>query len=140
MVALKTEEETAMRTRLQKLSRRKKARFWADHVATWAEGSLSQAEYCRRHGLAVSTFRYWRSKLGERRPQRSPGSSPTTVNPATIVPVPMRGPSGGLLSGQQAPARASLQVQVGGGYRIEVHGDFAAPVFCKLVRALERLG
>ncbi|MBU1248347.1 MAG: IS66 family insertion sequence element accessory protein TnpB, partial [Proteobacteria bacterium] len=112
---------------------------WADHITVWTQGGLSQSEYCRRHGLAVSTFRYWRSKFGEQSSQRGPASSADTANPAAIVPVPMhtgviRWPAGG------AQDQAPLQIAVGNRYRIEVHGDFAPALLGKVVRTLERLG
>ena len=37
---------------------------WAQHVAVWATGSLSQAEYCRRQNLDETTFSGWKLRLG----------------------------------------------------------------------------
>ena len=47
--------------RLQWPARRKK---WAEHVAEWATGSLSQAEYCRRKNLDEKTFSGWKRRFG----------------------------------------------------------------------------
>lgn len=41
---------------------------WREHLAAWAQSGLSQAEFCRRRGLALPSFYYWRARLrGERR-------------------------------------------------------------------------
>jgi hypothetical protein len=38
--------------------------WWSRHVEAWRGSGLSQAEYCRRHGLLKGTLGYWSSKLG----------------------------------------------------------------------------
>lgn len=38
-------------------------RFWTDHLSQWKETSLSQALYCKKHGLVVHRFGYWKRKL-----------------------------------------------------------------------------
>ena len=46
-----------------------KAQFWKQHCAAWQASGLSQAAYCKRHGLKLSNFAYWRtrSKKGQRK-------------------------------------------------------------------------
>lgn len=36
--------------------------IWREHVARWLKGKQSQAEYCRKHNIAESTFSYYVSK------------------------------------------------------------------------------
>jgi len=36
---------------------------WQKHINAWKESGLSQAKYCRKHGLNVHTLSYWRSRL-----------------------------------------------------------------------------
>ncbi len=40
-----------------------KAAMWGSHLAAWGESGLSQAAYCRCHGLSLACFGYWRGKL-----------------------------------------------------------------------------
>jgi len=40
-----------------------KSEFWRQHIADCRCSSLSQAQYCRKHSLALSTFSYWKKKL-----------------------------------------------------------------------------
>jgi hypothetical protein len=39
-----------------------KAAFWERHLAVWCDSGLSQAAYCRQHGLSLPCFGYWRGK------------------------------------------------------------------------------
>jgi hypothetical protein len=36
--------------------------FWQRHWHLWEKSGMSQSEYCRKEGLALSTFTKWRSK------------------------------------------------------------------------------
>ena len=36
---------------------------WRKHIAAQAQSGLTAAEYCRRHGVIISQFLYWRAKL-----------------------------------------------------------------------------
>ena len=36
---------------------------WVGLMATYEAGDLLQREFCERHGVAYSTFRYWRKRL-----------------------------------------------------------------------------
>ncbi len=39
------------------------ARYWQRHLDRWARSGLSQAAFCRRHGLKAVTFGWWKRKL-----------------------------------------------------------------------------
>ncbi|BAH75341.1 IS66 family insertion sequence element accessory protein TnpA [Solidesulfovibrio magneticus] len=105
-----------------------KATYWTEHIAAWHKSGLSQGAYCRRHGLSQSSLSYWRKRLGAT-------DDVGVASFVTIVPVP-------LLASTQADmltAPEPLLVHVGDAFRIEIRGDFAAPVLEKLVRTLTRL-
>ena len=36
---------------------------WLEHIEYWQSSDLSQAAYCRQHGLVAHQFSYWKSKL-----------------------------------------------------------------------------
>jgi len=42
-----------------------RADYWQQHVNACHASGLSQTEYCREHGLAISTFHRWQKKLRE---------------------------------------------------------------------------
>jgi hypothetical protein len=40
-----------------------RARLWQRHLDRWERSGLSQAAFCRRHGLKAVTFGWWKRKL-----------------------------------------------------------------------------
>ena len=36
---------------------------WLEHLEAWKQTNLTQADYCRMHGLRTNQFWYWKSKL-----------------------------------------------------------------------------
>ncbi len=106
----------------------KKAVYWAGHISDWQRSGLSQGAYCRRHGLSQSSLSYWRKRLGTKNEREA---APCV----TIVPVPL--PTSA--QADMATAPEPMLVHLGNAFRIEIRGDFAAPVLEKLVRTLPRL-
>jgi len=41
------------------------ADFWQSHINTCRSSGLTQTDYCRERGLAISTFHRWQKKLRE---------------------------------------------------------------------------
>jgi len=91
----------------------KRGRYWGRWLVKWERSGLTQAEFCRRHGLKAVNFGWWKRKLGEPagplrpiprqpvlgrpRPRRPHGRSPAGfVELAVPVSstVPSRCPSG----------------------------------------------
>ncbi|WP_407635331.1 IS66 family insertion sequence element accessory protein TnpA [Methylohalobius crimeensis] len=44
-----------------------KEQFWQEHFDAWRVSGLSQAEYCKQHGLKFSHFAYWRTRNNKQR-------------------------------------------------------------------------
>jgi hypothetical protein len=56
---------------------------WKNHIADWQASGLSQAEYCRRHGLNANTF------SGRLRDYKSQGlPRPPELIPIQVQPLP----------------------------------------------------
>ena len=105
-----------------------KAAYWSEHVTAWQRSGLSQGAYCRRHGLSQSSWGYWRKRLAR--------SADEEAAPCfAIVPVPLSASP----QADMATTPEPMLVHVGNAFRIEIRGDFAAPVLEKLVRTLTRL-
>lgn len=45
--------------------------FWTRHVKAWRASGLTQAQYCRRHGLLKGTLGYWGWTLKKAKPTGS---------------------------------------------------------------------
>lgn len=50
-----------------------KEAYWRKFLTQWRHSGLSQAEFCRRHGLNANTFSSWKTIIRERDAQR-PGA------------------------------------------------------------------
>ena len=108
--------------------RSEKAAYWSEHIAAWQHSGLSQGAYCREYGLSQSSLSYWRKRLESTADREA---APFV----TIVPVPLPGSS----QADMETAPEPLLVHVGNAIRIEIRGDFAAPVLEKLIHTLTRL-
>lgn len=40
-----------------------KRSYWKDHIDSWQESGLNQAEYCRRHNLKHHQLVYWKKRF-----------------------------------------------------------------------------
>ena len=107
-----------------------KARYWGNHVAAWPDSGLSQAEYCRRHGLKAHNLCYWVKKLGVARAVELGAAEAASA--VELVEVDFRVAS----ESAPAPRALPLRVAVGERFRIEIGGDFDAAVFEKLALSL----
>ena len=74
-------------------------RKWREHVGAWQKSGLSQAAYCRQHGLMQHDFSWWKGEIARRDPRAS------AVVP-TFVPVRMALPQ---------PASYAFELELGGG-------------------------
>ena len=45
--------------------------FWQQHISQWQQSGLSQAKYCKQHGLKVNRFSYHKLKLKTKSAQTS---------------------------------------------------------------------
>lgn len=109
------------------ISSSKKA-FWQQHIEACMSNSLSQKEYCRSHGLALSTFGYWKRKLAPIK-NKSPRFYPLTVQSRSSTP-----------DNSAAESGLSLLLQNGrNSYRIKVAENFSSNCLRKLLSTLEEL-
>ena len=89
---------------------------WRELVQGWPRSGETQAAYCRRHSIAVSTFHRWRERLRQATQTRQPALSADALQPVTLLPVRLadRPPP----SSQEAGA--ALTVVFTNGLRLEI--------------------
>ena len=104
---------------------RLKHAYWQRHIEDCERKHLSQKDYCRTHGLALSTFRYWKKKLGTEIPD-SPRFFPLAVQPDSSQAT------------FQITSGLSLQL-ASGKFNIELAENFSAGCLKKLIHILEEL-
>ena len=118
-----------------------RARYWQQHLDLWERSGLSQAAYCRRHGIKAVTFGWWKRKLGaaaassherERSGKRSfsrkRASSQTGANgrpDAKFVEVEMTG-----------PGTAAYEIVLSDGLVLRLPADFDPDKVSQLVAAV----
>lgn len=88
---------------------------WAKHLADWQHCGQSQRAFCAERGLALSSFRWWRKRLGG---AKAPESA------AAFLPI--------ALQAQQPGAAAVIEVELRSRTRLRLEGEAA-------LRALDRL-
>ena len=94
-------------------------KFWENHLRAWQASGLSQAGYCREHGLSDKSFVYWKKRL-----------VPARVA-VSLVEVPRY---------QAAPmlcASRPLRLMLGNRYGIEIEQGFDEQTLERLLRVLE---
>jgi len=103
-----------------KVKPKNKRRQWEEHIDRWQSSGLTQADYCDRSGVKLSTFRYWRKRLA------------TPDTPVTLVPV-------GFSSDGSASSVQGLTLVLGERYKVEVGDNFNSSTLARLVDTLARL-
>lgn len=84
-----------------------KQTYWQTHLDAWRQSGLSQAAYCKQHGLSLSSFGYWLRRRAE--PVRSTAALPILVaKPSLETHLEVRLPNG--WSVRLAASAESLQV------------------------------
>ena len=48
---------------LRKLKSKERLAFWTNHIKSWKESKLTQAEYCRQNNLQKQLFSKWKTKM-----------------------------------------------------------------------------
>lgn len=102
----------------QEMGFAEKNKFWQAHVKGWEQSGISQSEYCRRKGLSLRSFGYWKKKYFQK-------------SPVTFVPVAVKtSPFPASLSGP------SLKLLTRTGYGIEIGDGFKPETLRKLLDTL----
>ena len=98
-------------------------RKWAEHIKNWSEGSKSQAEYCREHGLSPKLFYYWKRKLKEKQ-----------EDGVRLVPVGMQ-----VVQVSWTESIATPLVLILGQYKVEVGPGFDSATLGRVIQVLEQV-
>ena len=103
--------------------RRKKQRFWDEHLCGWKESGLSQSAYCREHGLKLHRFLYWKKRLLPEKTAVSMVELPISV----------------LKTRRLLPSAPPICIVFGGRCRIEIPPGFDPASLEAVLRVVGRL-
>jgi hypothetical protein len=102
---------------------KQKRSYWKQHIDTWQETGLTQAEYCRRNNLKHHRLVYWKKRFLK------------TETDVSFVPLKLE-------NLPDIPARqgqATLILVINNDFKIEIRAGFDAQLLEQLIYVLRRL-
>jgi len=109
-------------------SRRVKEKYWQGLVAEWQGSSLSVNEFCRKKGIAPSSFGYWRKRT------RSKGQEQVA---RVFLPVRVSDAAGDRKDTAESYWNGRVEILVAGRYPVRVTGEFTPAVLDSVITVLE---
>ena len=104
-----------------------RARYWEQWIRRWEQSGLTQATFCRRHGLKPMNFGWWKRRLASRtRSTRHGQATPQAKSSTEFVEVQMQGRS-----------VAAYEIVLAHGRVIRLSEDFDPARVSRLVAAVE---
>jgi hypothetical protein len=97
--------------------------YWKQHIDSWQETGLSQAEYCRRHNLKDHQLTYWKKRFLK----TEAGVSFVPLELEDILDIPAR------------TDHASLYLVINNHFKVEIRAGFDAQLLRQLIYALRGL-
>jgi hypothetical protein len=105
-------------SRAEQLERKRS--YWKQHIESWQETGLTQAEYCRRNNLRHHQLVYWKKRFLK------------TETGVSFVPLKLED----LLDIPTQTDRAALCLVIDNHFKIEIRAGFDAQLLRQLIFAL----
>ena len=112
------------------VGRQRREPHWRERVAAWRASGLTQAAFCREHGLAPAELSWWKHELARRDQAFKTESSPTpkrTTTRRAFIPVRI----------SPSPAREGFELVLRGGQTIRMGASFDETSLRRLLAVLE---
>ena len=93
--------------------------YWKAHVGAWEQSGIGQSEYCRRQGLNIRVFGYWKRKFYRK------------ASDLTFVPVAIKA-----TYPPNIKPEISLRLIIGNDYGIEVGDGFNPDTLRRVLHVL----
>jgi hypothetical protein len=100
-----------------------KRSYWKQHIDSWQETGLNQAEYCRQHKLKHHQLVYWKKRFLK------------TETDVSFVPLKLED----LLDIPARPESVSLSLVINNHFKVEIRPGFDAQLLRQLIFALRGL-
>ena len=111
---------------------------WAERVEQWQVSGLSQSEFCRRQGFAMSTFNRKAAALVGKSVRPGVAAEPSEEPPHWLE-VRMSGPRAGRVGQSAGSLGEGFEVALEGGWRVRLGPQFDADGLRRLLGVLESL-
>ena len=110
--------------------------MWERRVERWQRSGLSARRFAEREGVRAATLTWWRWRLGQGRPSAERSRRKCAASRAVVaadfvelIPTtPVVDDPGG---------SAGLELELAGGYRVRLPGDFSDEALTRLLDVLE---
>jgi len=99
----------------ENLKIRKTRTAWRNHIRTWEQSDMSQAEFCRIHKLSTKSFYYWKKKYDKLS--------------VSFIPINLRP--------DMYKMSATICLTVDNRYRLEIPNGFESDTLTKLLQVLK---
>ncbi len=83
---------------------KEKRKFWENHIKQWGASGQGQRVYCKKHGLIINRFYYWKRRI-------------TAADKSHVSFLPVA------LSDSPANTHTSIRIHTPNGYIIEVENQ-----------------
>ena len=100
-----------------------KRSYWKQHIDSWQETGLTQAEYCRRHNLKHHQLVYWKKRFLD----TETGVSFVSLKLEDLVDIPAQ------------PDRDSFCLVIDNHFEVEIKAGFDAQLLRQLIFVLRGL-
>jgi len=108
---------------------RSKAARWRRYIREWRRSDLTQAQFCRRHNLALSTFSWWQRHLRNGTHARTAPARRSRT--PSFVPIRLAEP-------RPQAAGIEVELQIPGGRTLRIRCDtFDQETLRQILGALE---
>jgi len=97
--------------------------YWKQHIDSWQQTGLTQAEYCRQHNLKHHQLIYWRKRFLK------------TETDVSFVPLQLED----LLDLPARQDQASLTLIINNQFKVDIRAGFDAHLLRQLIFALRGL-
>jgi len=97
--------------------------YWKQHIDSWQQTGLTQAEYCRQHNLKHHQLVYWRKRFLK------------TETDVSFVPLQLED----LLDLPARQDQASLTLIINNQFKVDIRAGFDAHLLRQLIFALRGL-
>ncbi len=99
--------------------------LWRNHIHSWQESGLSQAEFCRQNNLKPRQFLYWKKRIL---------GTPIPTELQTFAELPF----GKIFENRDRSLLGALRLEIRSGYRIEIEKGFDPGTLLELIRVLDQ--
>lgn len=95
-----------------------KRTLWSRRIEQWKRSGNTQREFCAQHSIALSTFQWWRARLGASRVSRVDAQS-------LFVPLPV--------AKESAVVARVIEVELRSGTWVRFEGEAARVAVARLI-------